>query len=44
MKRIDELNLAHPFMGSRMLRDMLLRPSKSEGRLPLTPRVLSWRL
>ncbi len=25
MKRIDALNLAHPFMGSRMLRDMLNR-------------------
>ena len=25
MRRIDALNLAHPFAGSRMLRDMLAR-------------------
>ena len=32
MKRIDALNLAHPFMGSRMLRDMLNREGFQIGR------------
>ena len=32
MKRIDELNLAHPFAGSRMLRDMLNREGFEVGR------------
>ena len=32
MKRIDALNLAHPFMGSRMLRDMLNREGFDVGR------------
>jgi len=32
MKRIDELNLAHPFAGSRMLRDMLQREGFEVGR------------
>ena len=32
MKRIDALNLAHPFMGSRMLRDMLNREGFEVGR------------
>ena len=32
MKRIDELNLAHPFAGSRMLRDMLNREGFGVGR------------
>ena len=31
-KRIDELNLAHPFMGSRMPRDMLNREGFNVGR------------
>ena len=32
MKRIDALNLAHPFMGSRMLRDVLNREGFEVGR------------
>ena len=32
MTRIDALNLAHPFMGSRMLRDMLNREGFEVGR------------
>ena len=32
MKRIDALNLAHPFAGSRMLRDMLKREGLDVGR------------
>jgi putative transposase len=32
MRRIDELNLAHPFAGSRMLRDMLAREGVEVGR------------
>ena len=32
MKRIDSLNLAHPFAGSRMLRDMLNRERFDVGR------------
>jgi putative transposase len=32
MRRIDELNLAHPFAGSRMLRDMLAREGLEVGR------------
>jgi putative transposase len=32
MKRIDTLNLAHPFAGSRMLRDMLNREGFEVGR------------
>ena len=32
MRRIDELNLAHPFAGSRMLRDMLGREGLVVGR------------
>ena len=32
MKRIDALNLAHPFAGSRMLRDMLNREGLEVGR------------
>ena len=32
MKRIDTLNLAHPFAGSRMLRDMLMREGFEVGR------------
>jgi putative transposase len=32
MQRIDELNLAHPFAGSRMLRDMLAREGVEVGR------------
>jgi DNA-binding transcriptional LysR family regulator len=32
MKRIDTLNLAHPFAGSRMLRDMLNREGFDVGR------------
>jgi transposase InsO family protein len=32
MKRIDVLNLAHPFAGSRMLRDMLNREGFAVGR------------
>ena len=32
MKRIDALNLAHPFAGSRMLRDMLNREGFEVGR------------
>jgi putative transposase len=32
MKRMDALNLAHPFMGSRMLRDMLSREGFEVGR------------
>src|SRR6186713_1003005 len=32
MKRIDALNLAHPFAGSRMLRDMLNREGSDVGR------------
>ena len=32
MRRIDELNLAHPFAGSRMLRDMLVREGVEVGR------------
>jgi putative transposase len=32
MRRIDELHLAHPFMGARMLRDMLNREGISIGR------------
>ena len=32
MKRIDALNLAHPFAGSRMLRDMLNRDGFDVGR------------
>ena len=35
MKRIDVLNLAHPFAGSRMLRDMLCR----EGFAPMRPKA-----
>ena len=31
MRRIDALNLAHPFMGSRMLRDMLNREGFEVG-------------
>ena len=36
MKRIDELNLAHPFAGSRMLRDMLNREGFDVGRRHVT--------
>ena len=32
MRRIDALNLAHPFAGSRMLRDMLAREGLEVGR------------
>jgi putative transposase len=32
MRRIDELHLDHPFMGARMLRDMLTREGVSIGR------------
>ena len=32
MRRIDELNLAYPFAGSRMLRDMLARKGIVVGR------------
>jgi putative transposase len=32
MKRIDELNLAYPFAGSRMLRDILAREGQDVGR------------
>lgn len=32
MRRIDELHLEHPFMGSRMLRDMLAREGVKIGR------------
>ncbi len=32
MRRIDALNLAHPFAGSRMLRDMLRREGFDVGR------------
>jgi putative transposase len=32
MRRIDELNLAYPFAGSRMLRDMLAREGVEVGR------------
>ncbi len=32
MRRIDELHLEHPFMGARMLRDMLNREGVSIGR------------
>ena len=32
MKRIDALNLAYPFAGSRMLRDMLNREGFDVGR------------
>jgi len=32
MRRVDELNLAHPFAGSRMLRDMLAREGLEVGR------------
>ena len=32
MKRIDAINLAHPFAGSRMLRDMLNREGFAVGR------------
>ena len=32
MKRIDAINLAHPFAGSRMLRDMLNREGFEVGR------------
>jgi len=37
MKRIDALNLAHPFAGSRMLRDMLHRAGPAKPNSP--PRV-----
>ena len=40
MKRIDALNLAHPFMGSRMLRDMLNREGLEVG-AGMWPRSLS---
>ena len=32
MRRIDELHLEHPFMGARMLRDMLNREGVEIGR------------
>ena len=32
MRRLDELHLDHPFMGARMLRDMLNREGVSIGR------------
>jgi putative transposase len=32
MRRLDELHLEHPFMGARMLRDMLNREGVSIGR------------
>ena len=32
MRRIDELHLAHPFMGARMLRDQLVRQGFGVGR------------
>jgi putative transposase len=32
MRRLDELHLEHPFMGARMLRDMLAREGVSIGR------------
>ena len=32
MRRIDQLHLEHPFMGARMLRDMLNREGVSIGR------------
>lgn len=32
MRRIDELHLEHPFMGTRMLRDQLVRAGFSVGR------------
>src|SRR3990172_1460744 len=32
MRRIDELHLAHPFAGARMLRDLLRREGHSIGR------------
>ena len=32
MRRIDELHLEHPFMGARLLRDMLRRQGHAVGR------------
>jgi len=32
MRRLDELHLEHPFMGARMLRDMLNREGIAIGR------------
>ena len=32
MRRMDELHLEHPFLGSRMLRDLLRREGRSRGR------------
>jgi putative transposase len=36
MRRIDELDLDHPFAGSRMLRDMLRREGVGIGRRHVT--------
>ena len=36
MRRIDELHLAHPFMGARMLRDQLARQGIQAGRRHVT--------
>jgi len=33
MRRIDELHLAHPFAGARMLRDLLRQEGQTIGRL-----------
>ena len=36
IRRIDELHLAHPFMGARMLRDQLARQGIQAGRRHVT--------
>ena len=40
MRRIDELHLAHPFMGARMLRDQLDREGIHVGRRHIRTRML----
>lgn len=32
VRRIDQLHLEHPFMGTRMLRDQLVREDRAVGR------------
>ena len=39
MRRIDELHLAHPFAGARMLRDLLRQEGQTIGRRHVATRM-----
>ena len=42
MRRLDELHLEHPFMGARMLRDMLNREGVEIGRRHVVTLISVW--